>query len=695
MLSFSTRLDTLPHIKPFHFIRFKQLGIETVRDLFMHCPARYEDFTALVPISAVQPGERVTVEGVVRDLSSKQTWKKKLFLTEALIDDDTGTLRAIWFNQRFVGETLRVGIRVRLSGKVVGEGEERSLQNPAFERAERMATHTGRLVPVYPETAGLTSKFIRWQIATLFQKLPDFPDAVPGDILARLHLPSLRKALQYLHFPRNEKEVLLAKKRLAFDDMFLLQLKMLEVQSLFAHAKSLSLPEVPEHIEEFTRSLPFALTAGQIRAQRAIAADLTRCIPMHRLLNGDVGSGKTLVALLAILQTTLNGAQAALLAPTEILARQHYATFRRLLSEQGHSLALLTADQRLLDGKPLGRTGLLAAIRSGIARITIGTHALIAEDVAFERLALIVVDEQHRFGVAQRAALQEKTTFVRDGERTNVPHFLAMTATPIPRSLALTLFGNLDLSLLDEVPAHKQPISTKVIGSDREREAMYACVREEIARGHQAFVILPLIDESKALASVKAATAEHARLARDIFPDLRLALLHGKMKSRDKEKIMQAFQNQDFDILVSTAVVEVGIDIPNATVIIIEEAERFGLAQLHQFRGRVGRGPDKSRCYLLPGKFGSPENARLQALEKTESGFSLADIDLKLRGPGSFLGHRQSGLPDIGMESLTNVKLIEIARSEARALLERDPGLRSCPALRRALDTFDERLHLE
>lgn len=695
MLIFDTRLDTLPHVQKPQWLRLKRLGLETVRDLLMHFPARYEDLSAIVPIAKLEENTKVTVEGRVTSITTERSWKKKMLLTRALVQDESGAVRAIWFNQRFVAQVLKKDERVRLSGKVARDREGLVLTSPEFERAERAATHTGRLVPIYPETAGLSSKFLRWQIVLAFQKLAVFPDPVPETILRELHLPDLKTALAYLHFPKNEKHILLAEKRFAFDEMFLLQLKVQSVRARADRSRALAIPLQEDLIRSEVKKLPFTLTVAQKHALASILHDLKHDRPMNRLLNGDVGSGKTVVAALSARSVVQQKCQVALLAPTEILARQHFETFSKFFGGDGVNIALLTAHFHQLNRDELSRTGLLRAIENGIAQVVVGTHALLQEDVRFEQLALVVVDEQQRFGVAQRARLQEMAQESRDGTSSTIPHFLAMTATPIPRTLALTLFGNLDLSLIDEMPKARKLIVTEVAESENEREKVYAFIREELQKNRQAFIIFPLVEQSKALEEVKAATQEHKRLATMVFPGYSLGLLHGRMKSAEKEKVMRDFQARKYDILVSTAVVEVGIDVPNATVMLIEDAERFGLSQLHQFRGRVGRGGEQSYCFLFPGKHSSAENKRLQAMEKIRSGFELAEIDLKLRGPGTFLGERQSGLPDIAFENLANLKLIEIARAQARSLLDSDPALRQHPLLRKALNRFEERIHLE
>lgn len=694
-MTFDTPLSHILTIKKPTLAKLERLGISTVRDMLYHFPHRYEDYSAILAIDALASEEKCTIEGTITDITAGRTWKKKMLLTEATLTDNTGQIRLVWFNQRFVSQSLETGMTIRVSGKVSHDREGLLMQNPAFERSSRDATHTGRLVPVYPETAGLTSRFFRWQLTGIFQKLSDFPDPIPADILERLHLPSLKQALFYIHFPADATHELLARKRFAFDEMLSVQLKALQVKALFETAKAQPLPFDETVVKKFVSGLPFTLTNAQRKAGYEILRDMERPQPMNRLLNGDVGSGKTIVAGLASFVTAENGCQTAILAPTEVLARQHFESFSTLFQNTGHGVALFTSSYRILDGQSTTRPTLLKAIRAGIPKIIIGTHALLQQDVSFEKLALIVVDEQHRFGVSQRARLQELSFESIDGSQELVPHFLSMTATPIPRTMTLAFFGNLDLSLLDELPKNRKPIITKIGSTERDRQKIYEFIRSEITKGRQVFVIFPLVEESLAITDVKAAVVEHQRLTETVFPHLSIGLLHGRLKAKEKESVMRDFKEKKYDILVATAVVEVGIDVPNASIIMIEEAERFGLAQLHQFRGRVGRGEHQSYCFLLPGKSSGEYNERLKVLEKSGSGFDIAEADLALRGPGAFFGSRQSGLPDIAMENLTNMKLITIARDEAKRILATDPLLKKHPLLQKALRIFEEKIHLE
>lgn len=695
MFTLDTPLSEISTIKESLIKKLERLGLFTVSDILYHFPSRYEDYSKIVPISSLSSDEKCTIEGTILHIEAGQTWKKKMFLTEAIIKDGSGQIRLLWFNQRFVAQTLKEGSLIRVSGKVSTDAKGLIMTNPAFERSSREATHTGRLVPVYPETAGLTSRFFRWQIAGILQKLTVFPDPIPENILTKLHLPSLKQALFYIHFPKDENQSLIAHKRFAFDEMLFIQLKALELKALFETAQSVPLPYDEVKLKEFIMSFPFTLTRAQIKASEEILHDLGKTHPMNRLLNGDVGSGKTIVAGIASFVTSERGFQTVILAPTEILARQHFESLSHIFSGTGQILALQTGSYHILGTDSVTRSTLLKAISTGIPNIIIGTHALLQEDVVFHSLALIIVDEQHRFGVSQRARLQELSFHSLDGNEEKIPHFLSMTATPIPRTLTLAFFGNLDLSLLDELPKNRKPIITKIGRTNTDRERIYTFIRSEIAKGRQAFFIFPLVEESLALKDVKSAIAQHKHLAETIFPHISIGLIHGKMKAKEKEQVMKDFSEKKYDILVATAVIEVGIDIPNASIIIIEEAERFGLAQLHQFRGRVGRGEHQSYCFLLPHEQASGVSERLRILEKSNSGFEIAEADLGIRGPGAFFGTRQSGIPDIAMENLTNMKLITIAREEAEHILTEDPKLTSHPLLQNALKKFEEKIHLE
>ncbi len=728
MLDINTSLKSVPRITPKYIRVMEKLGLFTIKDLLFYLPFRYDDFSKIVPLSNDFVGQAITVEGKITKAKNNRLFRRKMTITEIILEDENeNLLKAVWFNQPYILENFPVGSTARFSGKLgmsgpaSTRGDNRSstrldsarqarggkyfsMSNPAFEKSTRDTTNTGRLVPIYSETSGITSKWIRWQIKTLLPLAKNIPDILPEEIRKKYSLPDIYTTLLQIHFPDDMEKLLRAQKRMAFQEMFLVQIRTLEIRKNWEEKDSNKIEFNEKLIKKFTLELPFKLTDAQRKATFEILKDLEKPRPMNRLLNGDVGSGKTIVAAISALQTISAGYQTALMAPTEVLARQHFESFCEIFKDYNINIALLTSSYKLISSKdtecPIGhsvskdRGELLKEISDGKINLVIGTHALIQKDVKFKNLALVIIDEQHRFGVAQRATLQSETMNLDDGNKKAIPHLLTMTATPIPRTLAIAFFGSLDLSILDEMPKNRKPIITKII-TPSERNNIYEFIKSEIKKGQQAFVILPLIEESlsESMVDVKAVKEEHARLSRVIFPEFKLGLLHGKLKAKEKEDVMEKFKNKEFDILVSTSVVEVGIDIPNATVILIENCERFGLTQLHQFRGRVGRGKEQSYCFL----FLSSRDAinRVSTLEKTNDGFEISEHDLKLRGPGQFFGTIQSGLPDIAMKHLSNVKLIKFARTEAKDLLEVDPKLKGHPLLADALKKFSEKIHLE
>lgn len=699
MLTIDSKIQTLPRINEKYADALKRLGILTVRDFLLHFPFRYEDYSERVPIDELIPGASATIMGEVTQSKLVRTWKKKMLITECFIADDTGTVRAVWFNQPYVSDSLIEGKGVRLSGKVSEDKKGLYFSNPAWERSSREPTNTGRLVPVYPETEGITSRWIRWQLQTLLALADDIADLIPADILAALSLPSLKIALHYIHFPKSEDQYLIAQKRFAFQNMLTVQLASMRAKNDWQKQKAVPIPFPKAEVDKFIAALPFTLTGAQQKASQEIFQDLERPKPMNRLLNGDVGSGKTVVAALAGLAVMRANYQAALMAPTEVLARQHFESISQLFSNHAVTIALLTNSYQMISDRKGGmqntsRIKLLENLTNGKINLAIGTHALIQKDVRFKNLALVIVDEQHRFGVNQRAYLQQETEEMQDGLKATTPHLLSMTATPIPRSLALAFFGNLDLSVLDEMPKNRKPIITKIV-TPLKRQEMYDFVRQEIANGQQAFIIFPLVEESSKMSELKAATQEHARLSKEIFPDLKLGLLHGRLKSNEKENVMKDYVDKKYDILVATSVVEVGLDVPNASIMVIEDAERFGLSQLHQFRGRVGRSGHQSYCFLLSSNSTVKGKSRMGALEKSNDGFEIAEQDLKLRGPGEFLGTRQSGIPDVAMQHIGNVKLIEISKKYAEQILKADPTLKNHPLLKKEIEKFSTTVHLE
>jgi ATP-dependent DNA helicase RecG len=716
MISPNTLILDIPKISAKYAKLLESLGLFTVEDLLYYFPFRYDDFSKVVPISEKYLNETVTVEGKIIKSKLTRIFRRRMTIQEIIIQDKNNIpLKAVWFNQPYILETLKEGVEVRLSGKLqfypvksrrAGNRQQDglfnrvnkkflSMTNPAWERAARETTNTGGIIPVYSETQGLTSRWLRWQIKPLLEVTKKIPDVIPPEIRKKLNLYDIETAIRQIHFPQNREKLLRAQKRFAFEEMFLVQLKTLEVRLHWSKEKSATIKFDEKLIKSFVNKLPFKLTDAQRKAAFEILKDLEKARPMNRLLNGDVGSGKTLVAAIAALQVMHESYQVAIMAPTEVLARQHFNTLSKIFINYKINIALLTNSYKLtsLDDK-ISRDKLIRQIKSGEINLLIGTHALIQKDVNFKNLVLVIIDEQHRFGVAQRAYLQQKAEEINDGIPGKIPHLLTMTATPIPRTLALAMFGNLDLSILDEMPKNRKKIMTQIIPPS-ERESIYNFIRAEIKKGRQCFVILPLVEESKVLTEIKAATLEHKRLSQEIFTDLKIGLVHGRLKPAEKEKVMADFAENKLDILVATAVVEVGIDVPNATVMIIEDADRFGLSQLHQFRGRVGRSQHQSYCFLFSTSNAETARFRLKALVESENGFKIAEKDLELRGPGQFLGTLQSGLPDISMENLTNVRLIKIAREEARDLLLKDPSLDHNPELAERLKKFSQNIHLE
>ena len=693
-------VDALQGISDTYCRRLARLDIITIEDLLYTYPRRYDDFSSLKSIDQLEYGEEVTIVGTVWESKNRRT-RSGQNITSTIFSDATGTIEASWFNQAYLTRELKPGRKIVLSGRVEQYLGRLKFQAPEWEELDQKLLHTARLVPVYPLTKGISARWIRRIMNRVIEGWADkAEDFVPEETRERQNLLPLSEALKQIHFPDSTDDLDKARRRLCFDEFLLIQLGVLRQRANWHKETGRALEMDKAVLNALLAAIPFQLTSAQDRALTEILREMSGAQAMSRLLQGDVGSGKTIVAMIGMLMTVANGAQAALMAPTEILAEQHHKNVLQFLDalssnkdttvDTGSSFNVSENDTappssddeqeqdedstshvhlnipqvRLLTGSQTKseKSEIYEEIRSGKAGIVIGTHALIQEGVEFNALAFVTIDEQHRFGVSQRSILRQKGY---------APHVLVMTATPIPRTLALTVYGDLDLSVIDEMPPGRQTIRTRKV-LPRERERAYRFVRTQIEKGRQAFVICPLIEASDKI-ETKAATEEYDRLRKDVFPDLRLGLMHGKLKNAQKEGIMDQFRLGALDILVSTSVVEVGIDVPNATVMVIEGADRFGLAQLHQFRGRVGRGEHQSYCLLLADSPSLNAQARLDVVEHTHDGFRLAEEDLKLRGPGEFFGTRQSGLPDLKAAKLSDVDVLETARAEAVKLFERDP----------------------
>jgi ATP-dependent DNA helicase RecG len=662
-----------------------KLGVHSVYDLLHYFPARYEDRRRIKTISQLQIGEKEGFAGEVlfppqtRVMGGRMGGRK---LTRVRVGDETGRVDLQWWNQPYREKQLPEGTQLFVYGKVSEFNGMLQIDAPEIEIVgEGDESQIGRIVPVYPATEGLLQSALRRAVLTAFEKCPDaLEEVLPPALLEQFDFPSREWALCQIHFPDNWESQETARYRLVFEELFLLQVALAQ-KKLNARIEEIGIrQEVDESkIKEFLNALPFKLTGAQRRVMREVWRDLKSAHPMNRLLHGDVGSGKTVVAAYALWMAHATGRQGALLAPTEILAEQHFSTLTRFFRPMGIEVALLEGS---LKSKQKQR--IQADLNEGRVSIVVGTHALIQEGITFSNLSVAVVDEQHRFGVMQRAALAQK------GPAGLRPDVLVMTATPIPRTMALTVYGDLDVSVLDELPPGRQPIKTVKI-KPQQREKAYGFVRDEVKKGRQAYVVCPLVEESEKLAHLQAASALADRLRHEELHDLRVGLVHGQMSAVEREEQMELFRAGMFDVLVSTTVIEVGVDVPNATIMLIEDAERFGLSQLHQLRGRVGRGEGKSTCVLLGDPRTDDGKARLQVMTKTQNGFEIAEHDLELRGPGEFYGTRQSGLPDFRLANIIHdVDIIQVAREAASELVQSDPHLQAPQhqKLRRAILRF-------
>ncbi|MEX2006962.1 MAG: ATP-dependent DNA helicase RecG [Candidatus Saccharimonadales bacterium] len=641
------------------------LGVKTIGDLIEHYPRRYEDYSNVMPVAELKPGP-VTLKAKIGSTSGRYV-RRGLHITEAIATDSTGSVRLIWFNQPYRAGAIKPNTEYFIAGEYALRRSRFSILNPSVELVSNFPISTARIIPIYRETKGLKSATIRKLIRQAINEVSLWPEHLPEWLIKEHKLIDYQKANLEMHFPSSVTALAKAKNRLGFEEVFELSLAALLNKAELTKEKGLAISFKQKLAQDFVAKLPFKLTDAQRKAIWQIYQDLSKTQPMNRLVEGDVGSGKTVVAVMAALMAIAEGFQVALMAPTEILARQHAQTLGQLLASVGYQdkLGLLIGSL-----KPTDKQAMQKAIAKGEIGFIVGTHALIAEKVDMHRLGLIIIDEQHRFGVAQRKKLQAKAG--------HMPHVLHISATPIPRSLALTLYGELDISILDQMPEGRQSIITKIC-SPNSRMTLYADMNRELDEGRQMFIVCPLITDTE-LSGGLSVEEVYERLSKRDFKNRRVGLLHGKMKADEKESVMQKFLNRDYDILVSTTVIEVGVDVPNASIMLVEGAERFGLAQIHQLRGRVGRGAHQSFCYLMLSDSQAPSQ-RLNALETMSDGFKLAELDLRLRGPGAIYGTSQHGALDLRVANLTDVKLISAARGAAKQFIDKKESLSKYPHL--------------
>lgn len=701
-LLLQTPIKDISNIAPIYEKRLERLGIFTLQDLLFHFPRRYEDLSQVTPIASLKADQVVSVHGVIRSIANRRSWKQKRMITDAILEDDTGSISIIWFNQPYLMKSIRAGQEIAIAGKpTITEKGKLVFVSPDFELSRAQRIHTSRIIGIYPETGGVSSKWLRWKIHTFLETLQEsLPEDLPSELLSRYVLMDRQEALRQIHFPESLEEAKKARQRFSFAELLKIRLRvLLEKES---HKKEISIP-IPfdeQFVKDLVNSFDFELTQDQRKATWEIVKDMSRSYPMQRLLEGDVGTGKTLVAFIVSALVGYRGKQAALLAPTEILASQHFSTFTQLLAPFGISVGLCTrAMNKLYDPlvehvRDITSEQGKEKVQKGEISIIIGTHALLSSKntkkesrggLVFKDLALVIIDEQHRFGVDQRSQLLE-VSYPR-------PHFLTMTATPIPRSLALTLYGSLDASRLTTFPLGERNVVTRIVAPLKRTQA-YEFIRERIAQGQQLYVICPIIEESETLDS-KAAREAYEELRTTIFPEFTCALLHGRMKTKEKEEVMQKFFNREVMILIATSVVEVGVDVPGASMMIIEGAQRFGLAQIHQLRGRIGRRGQVGHCLLFTNSQSEVTAARLNALTMSNDGFVLAQKDLEIRGPGQLMGTRQAGISDVAMEALGNTKLMSSITKEAVDLLRQSPDLSAYPLLAQDVAKLYGFLHME
>ncbi|MBI5816973.1 MAG: ATP-dependent DNA helicase RecG [Candidatus Yonathbacteria bacterium] len=716
-IALQTTLEQIFRLTPNQKRALHKLRIHTVDDLLHHFPARYTDAAQTTTIGNLKKGDQAAIFGKIHNLKTKKAWRKKIPMAEATVTDETGNIKAVWFHQPYIAKMASEGGLVRVEGKVGERKGELFLSNPRIERIAEVPPNTGplfgdgtneTLYPVYPESRGITSNWFYHAIVKMERSgvLDTVEDPIPDEMLKKYNLPTLKTALIWIHTPQKQSHADSARKRFAFEEVFFIQLTRLQERNEYAKNPSFKITIDQELVNEFLSRFPFTMTDAQNRAVGEIFSDFKKEHPMSRLLEGDVGSGKTAVAAVtsyAVITGNANGAkvnrlQVAIMAPTEILAQQHFENFIKYFSYANIPVTLITGSgckkfpskTNPLSPTPISRAQLLKWVGNGEIPILVGTHALIQKAVKFQNLAYVIIDEQHRFGVNQRKLLARKEKLA--------PHLLSMTATPIPRTLALTIYGDLDLTLLDEMPPGRKNVITEVV-SRGEEDRVYKKIREELLAGRQAYIICPRINEpdpEKELAlNTKSVKKEATRLDRDVFPDFTIAVLHGKMKPAERDSVMKEFERGEIQILVATSVIEVGVNVPNATIIVIEGAERFGLAQLHQLRGRVLRSTKQAYCFLFTSTEHKEMIPRLKALVTAKNGFELAEMDLTIRGGGELSGGRQWGISDVGMEAIKNLKMVEAARAEAQKMLNDDPELITFPTIKQRIDKEKHDIHFE
>lgn len=655
MLALGSAVSDVAPLAHRYTTQLERLGIKTVRDLLWHLPVRYEDFSKTRTIDSLEKGEEVVVIARVVSIAARRGWRSKKNITEAILEDDTGQMRAVWFNQPYLTKVLNQGSEYYFSGKVI-DFYGITLSNPTHERfdGESKALHFGNLTPIYPSTQRMTQKLLRYFVASALRKSPHIVEHLPAEYREEQQMLSLPQAVREIHFPHSIELQEKAVYRLKFEELWQVQQRSKELRQRLEKFASFSLDHNPDTVAEWISSLPFALTKSQIKALAEIKHGIKQTHPMIRLLQGEVGSGKTIVAAAALYQAVLSKAQGAILAPTEVLALQHFETLRKLFHDCNINVALYTRTSKVIAHEGAvsisSRDAMKKGMRAGTIDIVIGTHALLQKGISFHKLGLLVIDEQQRFGVKQRLEI------VKKNKDSTLPHMLALTATPIPRTYTHFLYGALDVSIIDEVPQGRKKVITKLIKRS-DVTPVFDLINEELAKGQQAYVICPVIMESDSL-GVEAVTSEEEKLKK-IFPKRAIAALHGRMTGAAKEQVMRDFLDAKIDILISTAVVEVGIDVPNATVMFIESPERFGLAQLHQFRGRVGRGAHQSYCYIVAEDEIAEANKRLKLFTKIDNGFELSEKDLSLRGPGEVYGIAQSGFTQFKIATLADVAIMK------------------------------------